>query len=208
MLGKTKSSIPTRPDDYLKSLRHPDGPERGHSGLRVVLFSLAARLVFLVDLAGVGGAAIPSTGKGLPGPARGRRTRPGRACSRSRSTTAGPTTRASASNSRYSLGAAGRLPGGVRGGHPARRVARAVADALPGPQPLHPGPEADLAAGLDAALPLHGQGLGVGGGPGGVHGVAVADPRQHRVRRRRHQAGLPQRGRACSSSPGRGSSSA
>src|SRR5947208_2245622 len=71
----------------------------------------------------------------------------------------------------------------------------------PGPEPgalsrgqsVHPDPQADLTAGLDAALPLHDPRLRLGRRPGDLHVLAVADARQHRVRRRQHQARLPAR---------------
>ena len=75
---------------------------------------------------------------------------------------------------------------------PARLPDRHVAADEQGARSVHPGAEADLAAGLDAAGALHHQGFLHLGDLRDLHLLGVADAAQHRVRRRRGAQGMDQ----------------
>ena len=106
-----------------------------------------------------------------------------------RSTTTARTTRASASSSPIRIARVlTRLLARRDRRDPARLPDRHVAPDEPGARSVHPDPEADLAARLDAAGALHHQGLRPVGDLRDLHLLGVADADQHRVRRRQRCA--------------------
>ena len=76
---------------------------------------------------------------------------------------------------------------------PDRISDRHVAADQPRARSVHPGPQADLAARLDAARALHHQGFRPVGDLRDLHLLGLADADQHRLRRRERAQGMAQR---------------